>query len=276
MLSAAPPLVPPYKRKGKFGKNKSASNPKQKCRNAGAGGSGGNLPPQLGGCGGAAPNFGLSMFVLFFFLFLLLLVDLGLSPKIVGQIPGVFSFGYGLAWTPGDVCPPPPTSKQFSRPWKSASNLSRITLYDGFKHTNGISLVIFVKSPDGTGLDWPKSGCFALFTSGRLTHFAILEYFYTSWHNYISANAVKHIQVNPFVPIPIYIFCMLAVNFCESVRGFQQLMHVCYIRQVFLKFLVNFFLLRCFLSFTWAPQIFANMPKKTPVSLLSFVLILIA
>ena len=37
----------------------------------------------------------------------------GLYQKIVGQIRGVFSFGYGLPWAPGDVCPPPPqpTSK---------------------------------------------------------------------------------------------------------------------------------------------------------------------
>ena len=37
-------------------------------RDAGAeGGSGGNLPPQLGSCGGAPPNFGLSMSFIFIF-----------------------------------------------------------------------------------------------------------------------------------------------------------------------------------------------------------------
>ena len=62
-------------------------------RDAGAGGggvgSGDNLPPQLGSCGGAAPppNFGLSMSFIFF----VLSRELG-SPKNSGSNPLSFSF----------------------------------------------------------------------------------------------------------------------------------------------------------------------------------------
>ena len=72
----------------------------------GGGGSGGNLPPQLGSCGGRPPKLW-TVNVVHFYFCLFLHVNLGLSPKIVGQIRGVFIFGYGLPWTPGDVCPPP-------------------------------------------------------------------------------------------------------------------------------------------------------------------------
>ena len=41
----------------------------------------------------------------FIFILFVFARDLG-SPKIVGQIRGVFSFGQGLPWTPGDVCHP--------------------------------------------------------------------------------------------------------------------------------------------------------------------------
>ena len=58
------------------------------------GGSGGNLPPQLGICGGASPPPQLwSVNVVYFYFCLFLHMSLGLSQKIVDQIWGVFSFG---------------------------------------------------------------------------------------------------------------------------------------------------------------------------------------
>ena len=55
-------------------------------------GSGGNLPPQLGSCGGAAPQLWTVNVIHFYFRFFLH-VNLGLSQKIVDQIREVFSFG---------------------------------------------------------------------------------------------------------------------------------------------------------------------------------------
>ena len=42
-----------------------------------------------------------------FYIFLFLYVILGHSPKIVGQIRGVFSFGGTLAWLTSPSWPPP-------------------------------------------------------------------------------------------------------------------------------------------------------------------------
>ena len=58
---------------------------------AGAGGSVGNLPSQLGSCGGA-PQLS-TVNVVHFYFCSLLHVNLGLSQEIVGEIRGVFSFG---------------------------------------------------------------------------------------------------------------------------------------------------------------------------------------
>ena len=51
--------------------------------------------------------------VVHFYLCLFLHVNLDLYQKIVGQIRGVFSFGWGLPWNPGDVCPPPPPTSKY-------------------------------------------------------------------------------------------------------------------------------------------------------------------
>ena len=48
-----------------------------------------------------------SVKVVHFYFCLFLHVNLGLYQKIVDQIRRVFSFGQGLPWTSGDVCPPP-------------------------------------------------------------------------------------------------------------------------------------------------------------------------
>ena len=88
-------------------RSRSRSSPPGTREPGGGGGvSGGNLPPQLWSCGGAAPQLW-TVIVVHFCFRLFLHENLGLSKKIVGQIRGVFSFGQGLPWTPGDVCPPP-------------------------------------------------------------------------------------------------------------------------------------------------------------------------
>ena len=74
--------------------------------NRGGGGSGGNLPPQLGSCRGAPPNFGLSMSLFFF------ARELGSLPKNSGPNPGSFQFWVGVTLDPRRrLPPPPPTSK---------------------------------------------------------------------------------------------------------------------------------------------------------------------
>ena len=92
----------------------------------GGGGSGGNLPPQLGSCGGAAPQLR-TVNVAHFYFCLFLHVNLGLSQKIVCQIRVVFSFGQGSPWTPGDVCSPPPNFKVVPAPLCVILILERIT-----------------------------------------------------------------------------------------------------------------------------------------------------
>ena len=72
----------------------------------GTGGSGGNLPHNFEAVV-APPPPTLDCEIVHFYFCLFLHVNLGLCQKIVGQIRGVFSFGWGLPRTPGDVCPPP-------------------------------------------------------------------------------------------------------------------------------------------------------------------------
>ena len=77
------------------------------------GGSRGNLPPpQLGSCGVTAAQTLGCQCRSFLFLFSVFARGLGSLPqKMVGQIRGVFNFGQGFTLDPGDIHPPPPTSK---------------------------------------------------------------------------------------------------------------------------------------------------------------------
>ena len=59
---------------------------------------------------GAPPPQLWTVKVVHFYFRLFLHMNLRLSRKTVGQIRGVFRFVYGLPWTLGDVCLPPPTS----------------------------------------------------------------------------------------------------------------------------------------------------------------------
>ena len=65
---------------------------------------GATCPRNLGAVEAPSPQFW-TVNVVHFYFCLFLHVNLGLSQKIVEQIRGVFSFGKGLPWTPGDVCP---------------------------------------------------------------------------------------------------------------------------------------------------------------------------
>ena len=77
-------------------------------RNAEAGGSVGNLPSQLGSCGGAAPQKLSTVNVVHFYFLFVIARELGALPKIVGQIRGVFLFSVGVTLDPGRRLPPPP------------------------------------------------------------------------------------------------------------------------------------------------------------------------